>query len=253
MIEPDATPGLDRHPGLQRGRGDRRPASIASSPVSRCRARCSSCTTTSPTRPSLPLRKYADADPRVVPVAQHLRPGPRAGDPLRHRPRPGASRGGHHGRRQRRRRADRRALQAGRARRRHRGGVALHERRPADRRPVHQERSCRASPACRSTGSPASARATRRTRSRRTRSTSCATSTSTPTPGSRSGSSSWRRPAACAARSPRSPRSGSNARRAPRTSRSRSGSPAISSGTASRSDPGCRSKRCAPQERILRT
>ena len=78
--------------------------------------------------------------------------------------------------------------------------VAVHERRPADRRTVVKS-ALRGSPGCRSTGSPASAPATPPTRSRRTRPTSCARSASTPTPASRSASSSSPRRAGCGCRS----------------------------------------------------
>ena len=87
-----------------------------------------------------PLTKYAEADERVVPVHNDSGQGParairfgveRASAPVGR---------GHDGRRQRRRRADRRPVQARRARRGGRGGVAVLERRPADRRAGPQER-----------------------------------------------------------------------------------------------------------------
>ncbi len=64
--------------------------------------------------------------------------GPAQRDPLRHRPRPARRRRGDDGRRQRRPAPDRRPGPARRPRRRGRGGLALHARRPAGRRPAGQ-------------------------------------------------------------------------------------------------------------------
>ena len=99
------------------------------------------------------------------------------------------------------------ARRAGRGRRRR---VALHARRPAGRRARRSSGRCPGGPgASLQLVRAGSAPATRRTRSRRTTATSSARSASSPTPGSRSASSWSPRRAGCAARWPRSRRSGS--------------------------------------------
>ena len=82
-------PRLGRHPGLQRGRGDRRRASTGSSRRSRCRARCwSSYDIAGGHHGARASRSTPSASRGVRAVLNTYGRGPAQRDPLRHRPRP---------------------------------------------------------------------------------------------------------------------------------------------------------------------